>query len=76
LEAGFHTTSQLNCSICLLLSARWMERGTSPSMLVNWYANKRGNMLTFPIAVSVAKVIKVGPLPKELPYSAVCAGTS
>jgi hypothetical protein len=37
--------------------------GTSPSMLVNWYANKSGNMLTFPIGVVVAKVIKIGPLP-------------
>jgi len=33
---------------------------------VNWYANKSGNMLTFPIGVSVAKVIKIGPLPIRL----------
>jgi hypothetical protein len=32
-------------------------------MLVNWYANKSGNMVTFPIGVSVAEVIKLGPPP-------------
>jgi len=32
-------------------------------MLVNWYANKSSNMVTFPIGLSVSKVVKLGPLP-------------
>jgi hypothetical protein len=40
--------------------------GTSPNMLVNWYANKSGNMITFPIGLNVSKVIKIGPLPVKL----------
>jgi hypothetical protein len=37
--------------------------GTSPNMLVNWYANKSGNEITFPIGLNVSKVIKINPLP-------------
>ena len=37
--------------------------GTSPNMLVNWYANKSGNEVTFLIGLNVSKVIKIGPLP-------------
>jgi hypothetical protein len=40
--------------------------GTSPNMLVNWYANKSGNMITFPIGLQISKVIKIGPLPMKL----------
>ena len=40
--------------------------GTSPNMLVNWYANKSGNEVTFPIGLNVSKVIKIGPLPVKL----------
>ncbi len=37
--------------------------GTSPNMLVNWYAKKSGNMITFPIGLNVSKVVKIGILP-------------
>ena len=36
---------------------------TSPSMLVNWYASKGQNMLTFPIGVGASKVHRLGILP-------------
>ena len=39
--------------------------GTAPNMLVNWYASN-GNKVTFPIGLSVSKVIKIGPLPVKL----------
>jgi hypothetical protein len=32
-------------------------------MLVNWYAKKSSNMITFPIGLSISKVVKLGPLP-------------
>ena len=61
---GSNTVSQLNMQYfaSYFLPNGWSV-GTSPSMLVNWYANKSGNMVTFPIGVSVAKVIKLGRLP-------------
>ncbi len=61
---GANTVSQLNMQYfaSYFLPNGWSV-GTSPSMLVNWYANKSGNMVTFPIGVSVAKVIKLGRLP-------------
>ena len=34
--------------------------GTSPNMLVNWYAKKSSNMITFPIGMNVSKVVKIG----------------
>ena len=37
--------------------------GTSLNMLVNWYADKSGNMVTFPIGLAISKVIKIGVLP-------------
>jgi hypothetical protein len=40
--------------------------GTSPNMLVNWYANKSSNEITFPIGTQISKVIKIGPLPVKL----------
>jgi hypothetical protein len=30
------------------------------------YANKSGNMITFPIGLQISKVIKIGPLPVKL----------
>ena len=62
--AGSNTTSQLNLQYfgSYFLPDGWSV-GTSPSILVNWYANKSENMLTFPIGVSVSKVLKIGPLP-------------
>ena len=61
---GSNTVSQMNMQyfFAYFLSDGWSV-GTSPSMLVNWYANKSGNMLTFPIGLSVSKVIKLGRLP-------------
>jgi hypothetical protein len=35
-------------------------------MLVNWYAKKSGNEITFPIGLNISKVIKIGPLPVKL----------
>jgi hypothetical protein len=32
-------------------------------MLVNWYANKSSNMVTFPIGVSLSNVQRLGILP-------------
>lgn len=62
--AGPKTTSQLNLQyfVAYFLSDGW-SIGTSPSMLVNWYANKAGNMVTFPIGLSVSKVQRIGILP-------------
>ena len=37
--------------------------GISPNTLVNWYANKSGDEITFPIGLQISKVIKIGPLP-------------
>jgi hypothetical protein len=37
--------------------------GTSPNVLVNWYADKSGDMITFPLGLAVAKVVKIGILP-------------
>jgi hypothetical protein len=44
-------------------SAAGWSVGTSPNMLVNWYASRSGNMVTFPIGVNVSKDVKIGPLP-------------
>jgi hypothetical protein len=32
-------------------------------MLVNWYARKNSNKVTFPIGLNVSKVVKIVPLP-------------
>jgi hypothetical protein len=37
--------------------------GTSPNMLVNWYAKKSSDEITFPVGLQISKVIKIGPLP-------------
>ena len=36
--------------------------GTSPNMLINWYASD-SNKVTFPLGLNVSKVVWVGPLP-------------
>ncbi len=61
---GANTTSQLNLQYfaSYFLKDGWSV-GTSPSMLVNWYAPTSGNMLTFPLGASIAKVRKIGILP-------------
>src|SRR3984957_6914269 len=62
--SGSNTTSQMNLQyfFAYFPAAGWSV-GTSPNMLVNWYASKSGNMVTFPIGLSVSKVVKIGPLP-------------
>jgi hypothetical protein len=62
--SGSNTTSQMNLQYfaSYFLPNGW-SIGTSPSMLVNWYANKSGNMVTFPIGISVSKVQRIGILP-------------
>jgi hypothetical protein len=61
---GSNTTSQMNLQyfFSYFPAAGWSV-GTSPNILVNWYAAKSSNKLTFPIGLNVAKVVKVGPLP-------------
>jgi len=61
---GPQTTSQMNVQYFFVyLPGHGWGIGTSPNMLVNWYANKNGNMVTFPVGLQISKVIKVGPLP-------------
>jgi hypothetical protein len=61
---GSQTISQMNIQYFFQYfpGGGW-SIGTSPNMLVNWYANKSGNEITFPIGLQIAKVIKLGPLP-------------
>jgi hypothetical protein len=61
---GSNTISQLNLQYfaSYFLSNGWSV-GTSPSMLVNWYAHESGNMVTFPIGLSLSKVQRLGRLP-------------
>jgi hypothetical protein len=61
---GSNTTSQMNLQYfySYFPAAGWSV-GTSPNMLVNWYARKSSNMITFPIGLSISKVVKLGPLP-------------
>jgi len=64
---GSQTVSQMNIQYFFVyLPGHGWGIGTSPNMLVNWYANKSGNMVTFPIGLNVSKVIKIGPLPVKL----------
>ena len=61
---GPQTTSQMNIQYFFVyLPGDGWGIGTSPNILVNWYANKSGNMLTFPIGPNISKVIRIGPLP-------------
>jgi hypothetical protein len=63
---GSQTLSQMNLQyfFAYLPGDGW-GIGTAPNMLVNWYASN-GNKVTFPIGLSVSKVIKIGPLPVKL----------
>jgi len=64
---GLRTLSQMNIQYFFVyLPGHGWGIGTSPNMLVNWYAKKSANMVTFPIGLSVSKVIKIGPLPVKL----------
>ncbi len=61
---GSQTVSQMNLQYFFVyLPGGGWGIGTSPNMLVNWYANKSGNMVTVPVGLNVSKVVKVGPLP-------------
>jgi hypothetical protein len=64
---GSNTISQMNLQyfFSYFPAAGWSV-GTSPNMLVNWYARKSSNMITFPIGLSISKVVKLGPLPVKL----------
>jgi hypothetical protein len=61
---GSNTLSQLNLQyfFAYFPAAGWSV-GTSPNMLVNWYAKKSSNMITFPLGLSISKVVKIGTLP-------------
>jgi hypothetical protein len=61
---GSNTISQMNLQYfyAYFPAAGWSV-GTSPNMLVNWYARKNSNKVTFPIGLNVSKVVKIGPLP-------------
>ncbi len=61
---GSNTTSQMNLQYfySYFPAAGWSV-GTSPNMLVNWYARKNSNKVTFPIGLNISKVVKIGPLP-------------
>jgi hypothetical protein len=64
---GSQTVSQMNIQYFFVyLPGDGWGIGTSPNILVNWYANKSGNMLTVPVGLNVSKVIKIGPLPVKL----------
>ena len=60
---GSHTISQMNLQYfyAYFPAAGWSV--TSPNMLVNWYARENSNKVTFPIGLSISKVVKIGPLP-------------
>ncbi len=63
---GSQTVSQMNLQYFFVyLPGNGWGIGTSPNMLVNWYTSN-ANKVTFPIGLSVSKVIKIGPLPVKL----------
>ena len=60
---GPQTISQMNMQYFFVyLPGHGWGIGTSPNMLVNWYASD-SNKVTFPLGLSVSKVVWVGPLP-------------
>ena len=62
--AGSGTTSSMNIQYFFTyFPGDGWGIGTSPNILVNWYANRGGNMLTVPIGLSISKVVRIGPLP-------------
>jgi len=63
---GSQTVSQMNIQYFFIyLPGDGWGIGTSPNMLVNWYASKSGNEVTFPISLNISKVIKIGPPARE-----------
>jgi hypothetical protein len=61
---GSNTTSQMNLQYFFAyFPAQGWSVGTSPNMLVNWYARKNSNQVTFPVGLNISKVVKIGPLP-------------
>ena len=61
---GSNTISQLNLQYFFTyFPSKGYGIGFSPNMLVNWYAPKGQNMLTFPIGLAVSKVERLGILP-------------
>jgi len=53
---GSNTISQMNLQYfySYFPAAGWSV-GTSPNMLVNWYASKNSNKVTFPIGLNTAR---------------------
>jgi hypothetical protein len=50
--------------------------GTSPNMLVHWYATKGENKLTFSIGLSLSKVQRLGILPELCVRSPIVSSDS
>ena len=64
---GPQTVSQMNIQYFFqYFPGHGWSIGTAPNMLVNWYANKSSNEITFPIGLEIGKVIKIGRLPMKL----------
>jgi len=62
--AGSPTTSSMNIQYFFnYFPGDGWGIGTSPNILVNWYATKSSDVLTFPIGLSISKVVRIGPLP-------------
>jgi hypothetical protein len=60
---GPQTVSQMNAQYFFVyLPGHGWGIGTSPNILVNWYASD-SNKVTFPLGLNVSKVVWVGPLP-------------
>jgi hypothetical protein len=60
---GPQTISQMNMQYFFVyLPGHGWGIGTSPNMLVNWYASD-SNKVTFPLGLNVSKVVWLGPLP-------------
>jgi hypothetical protein len=60
---GPQTISQMNLQYFFVyLPGHGWGVGTSPNMLVNWYASD-SNKVTFPIGLNISKVVWLGPLP-------------
>jgi hypothetical protein len=61
---GKNTISQLNLQyFASYFFGKGWSVSSSPNMLVNWYANKGQNMLTFPVGLGLSKVQRLGILP-------------
>ena len=61
---GSNTISQMNLQyFYAYFPAEGWSVGTSPNILVNWYARRSSNKVTFPIGLNISKVVRIGPLP-------------